>query len=124
MKTQNDLREEIDAILSSKLDDAVKAFQTERGQDFNELVALKKAVESLEAEKAGIVEVMKGLNTKKTSGMAEYNRLTSKLSWFDRQLKGKRGQIDVLMKKLTEIEVDPKTLTLILAYHEKEGNKK
>jgi len=116
MKTQRDLRKEVDEALSKKLTDAVKAFQAQRDSDFKELVTLKKAVEVVKAERADIQNIMGGLNTRKTSGLAEYNRLTQKLNWMDRQLKGKKGQADTLMTKLTELTVDPKTLTLLLHF--------
>jgi len=123
MKNEKDLRKEVDQILSDRLSTAIKAYQAQRDQDFNELAALKKAVETLEADKADVQKTMADLNTRKTSGLAEHNRLTQKLNWMGRQLKGKKNQVDALMKKLTEIEIDPKTLNLLLTYHEKEGNK-
>ena len=117
------LRKEIDQALIDKLDMAIKEFQAQRDEQLKEVVALKKSVETLEAEKAGIVEAMKGLNTAKTSDLAEYNRLTQKLTWLERQLKGKQNQVDALMGKLTKLEVDPQTLNLLLTYHEKKGHK-
>jgi len=116
MKNKKDLKKEIEQILSDKLSTAIEAFQTERDQDFNELVVVKKAVETFEAEKADVQKTMGSLNTKKTSGLAEHNRLTQKLNWMNRQLKGKKGQADDLFKKLTELTVDPKTLNLLLTF--------
>ena len=120
---KSNLRKEINEILSDKLDDAVKAFHTQRDQDFEELIALGKTVELAETERADVQKKMGDLNTAKTSDLAEYNRLTQKLTWLERQLKGKQNQVDALMGKLTKLEVDPKTLTLLLTYHEKKGHK-
>ena len=120
------LRKEINEILTNKLNAAVKAFQAQREQDLADLFALKGEVDKLEVERADIQKTMAGLNTRKARDLAENNRLDGKLRWIDRQLKGRRGQIDTLMTKLTEIKADPETLSLLLhfrEYQEKEGGK-
>jgi len=111
---KSNLRKEIDAILSSKLNDALQAYQTEQDQDFEKLAVLKESIESLEAERADVQKKMGSLNVRKNADLAEHNRLDGKLRWLERQMKEKRSQIDALMAKLTE--VDPKTLNLLLNF--------
>ena len=110
------LEKEVNEILRGKLSDAIEAFQAERDQDLTALAELKESVKSLEAELVAAEQSMRGLNTRKASGLAEHNRMTSKLSWIVRQLRSKRSQADALMRKLTEVEIDPKTLSLILNF--------
>jgi len=113
---KNELRKEVDEILTNKLEDAIKRFEAERNEQLEQLLTLRKAVEDLELEKAGIMEAMKGLNTRRASDLGEHNRLDGKLRWLERQMKGKRGQVDTLFARLTEVDIDPKTLTLFLHF--------
>jgi len=110
------LRKEILEILSNKLSTAIEAFEAQRNSDLKELVTFKKIVKNLETEKENIQNTMANLNTKRVSDLGEYNRLTQKLNWLSRQLKGKKSQIDALMGKLTELEVNPKMLSLLLTF--------
>lgn len=120
------LKNEINGILTSKLADAITTFEAGRDADIAELVELRKAVETIATERAGIVEAMGKLNPKKARDLGERNRLDVKLRWIDRQLEGKKDQAGALMTRLIEIEVDPRTLNLLLnfrTYHEKRGGK-
>lgn len=115
------LKKEIDAILVNKLNDAVEAYQVQREQDFEELAELRKAVEDLETERESIQKKMGGLNTRRASEMGEHNRLARALSRFPKKLKADRALIEELMIKLTEIDISPQTLNLILTYRGKGG---
>lgn len=117
------LRKEVDEILTNKLNDVIKEFEAQRDQDLEELAALRKAVEDLETEKESIQKKMAGLNTRRSREMGEHNRLTQRLSRFPKVFKMKRAQIEELMIKLTEIDISPKTLNLILASRGKDGGK-
>ena len=121
---KNDLRKEVDEILKGKLADAIAAYQANRDQDFDELVALKRAIESLENERADVQKTMGALNTRKSGDLGDYNRLTQKTNWLDRQIKGKKSQVNTLMSKLTQLNVDPNTLTLLLAFQGGETNER
>ena len=121
---KNDLRKEVDEILKGKLADAIAAYQANRDQDFDELVALKRAIESLENERADVQKTMGALNTRKSGDLGDYNRLTQKTTWLDRQIKGKKSQVNTLMSKLTQLNVDPNTLTLLLAFQGGEKNER
>ena len=112
---KNDLRKEVDEILKGKLADAIAAYQANRDQDFDELVALKRAIESLENERADVQKTMGALNTRKSGDLGDYNRLTQKTNWLDRQVRAKRNQANSLMSKLTQLNVDPEVLALVLA---------
>jgi len=123
MKSKKDLKREISELLNDKFDTAIETLQAQRDQDFEELIALRETVELAEADRAAIQGTIGDLNTAKASDLAEHNRLTQKLAWLDKQIRKKKNHVADLMGKLTELEVNPKTLNLLLTYHETERDK-
>ena len=116
MKTEKELRKEIDKILSDKVSVAVKAFQAERDEDFKELLTFNQNLEPLEGKKVAALGEKKGLNLLRNDDLAKSNQLDIKLRWLDGQIKGCKEQIEKVTLKLTEVEIDPKTLNLFLNF--------
>jgi len=113
---KKDFRKEVDKILSGKLDDAVKAYQAARESDFQRLTELSKSLEGLENKKAASEDEKRGLNPMKSKEKTRFDTLTLQGPRIERNIKKIKAEINSIMKKLTEIEIDPKTLTLLLHF--------
>jgi DNA repair exonuclease SbcCD ATPase subunit len=116
VKTLKELQKEIEKVLGDKVSVAVKAFQAQREEDFKELMSLNERLEDLEKKKAPFLEEKKGLNTLIDKDLGRFNYLENHLRWLDGQIKGYKDQIEKLTQKLTEVEIDPKTLSLFLNF--------
>jgi chromosome segregation ATPase len=116
MKTEKELRKEVDKILGDKVNAAIKAFQESRDKDFKELMTLNQALEDLEKKKAPFLEEKKGLNTMINKDLARWNFLDRHIPWLEKQIKGCKDQIEKITQKLTEVEVDSKTLNFFLNF--------
>ena len=116
MKSEKELRKEIDKILADKVSVAVKAFQAQRDSDFKELMDLYQALETIEGKKAPFLKERGDLNRLKNADLARSNYLDIHLPYLEKQANGIQHQIETVTQKLTEVEIDPKTLNFLLNF--------
>ena len=116
MKSEKELRKEVDKILGDKVSVAIKAFQESRDKDFKELLTLNQTLEDLERKQAPFLEEKKGLNRMREKDLARWNFLDRHIPWLEKQIKGYKEQIEKVTQKLTEVEIDPKTLKFFLNF--------
>ena len=73
MKTEKELRKEIDKILSDKVSARIKEFQAQRDEDFKRLVDLNQSLETIEGKRAGFLKEQIGLNRLKDKDLGRFN---------------------------------------------------
>jgi chromosome segregation ATPase len=116
MKTLKEFEKEINKVLSNKIAAAIKDLEGQRGKDMEELMKLHQALEDLENKKAPFLQERGGLNVLKNTDLGRRNFLDQHIPWLEKQAKGVQDQIEKLMQKLTELEVDSKTLNFLLHF--------
>ena len=117
MKTEKELRKEVDKILGDKVNAAIKAFQESRDKDFKELMTLNQTLEDLEKKKAPFLEEKRGLNRMRDKDLARSNFLDGHIPWLEKQIKGVQNNIEKIIGKLTDIpEFDSRTLNFFARF--------
>ncbi len=116
MKTLRECEKEINKVLSDKIAAAIKDLKDQRGKDMEELMNLHQALEDLENKKAPFLQERGSLNMLKNSDLGRRNFLDGHIPWLEKQAKGIQDQIEKLTQKLTELEIDPKTLNFLLHF--------
>ena len=116
MKTEKEVRKEIDKILSDKVSARITEFQAQRDEDFKGLVALYQTLEDLEKKRAPFLAERDGLNMLKNADLARRNYLDGHIPWLEKQVKGIQDQIEKITQKLTKVEVDPNILAFLLNF--------
>jgi hypothetical protein len=114
VKTEKEIRKEVDKILADKVSVAVKVFQVQRDSDFKELMDLYQTLETIEAKKAPFLKEQSGLNRLKDKDLGRFNYLAVHLPYLDREAKRIRGYIEKVTQKLTEVpDLDNRTFNLL-----------
>ncbi len=114
MKTEKELRKEIDKILADKVSARIKEFQLARDGNFKEIMTLETNLATLEEKRAPFLEEKKSLNTLIDKDLARWNFLDRHIPWLEDQIKGCQNEIDKVVGKLTSVpEFDSKTLNFL-----------
>jgi chromosome segregation ATPase len=116
MKSEKELRKEIDKILADKVGGRIKEFQLARDKDFKEVMTLNQTLETIEGKKAGFLKEKSGLNTLINKDLARWNYLEGHIPYLQKQAREIQDRIEKITQNLTEVEIDPKTLNFFLNF--------
>ncbi len=103
MKTLKDLRKEVDSVLKGKANEVLKAFQSQRDNDLQELASLSEQLETFQNQKKELLKTQEAEAKNFIPSQKVLNECGLKMPHLEKLIREREKKIDALFSKLTKL---------------------
>ncbi len=103
MKTLKDLRKEVDSVLKGKANEVLKAFQSQRDNDLQELASLNEQLETFQNQKKELLKIQEAEAKNFIPSNKILNECVFKMTHVEKLIRETEKKIDALFLKLTKL---------------------